>query len=43
MVKYFDLAAARLAGFEYYNKERIHSSLEYITLHQWQDNARRIS
>ena len=47
LVKYFDFNAARLAVFEYieswYNRERIHSSLGYITPQQWEDNARRVS
>lgn len=47
LVKYFDFDAARLAIFEYielwYNRERIHSSLDYITPQEWEDKPKRVS
>lgn len=43
LVKYFDFDAARLAIFEYieswYNRERIHSGIGYITPQQCEDRA----
>ncbi|MBU5439221.1 integrase core domain-containing protein, partial [Tissierella sp. MSJ-40] len=43
-VKYFDFDTARIAIFEYieswYNRERIHSSIGYITPQQCEENAR---
>ena len=46
LVKYFDFDAARLATFEYieswYNRERIHSSLGYITPQEWEDKVKRV-
>ncbi len=45
LVKYFDFDTARLAIFEYieswYNRERIHSSIGYITPQQCEENARK--
>lgn len=45
LVKYFDFDTARLAIFEYieswYNRERIHSSLGYITPQEWEDKSKR--
>lgn len=47
LVKYFDFDAARLAIFEYieswYNSERIHSSLGYITPQEWEDKSKRVA
>ncbi|WP_154442265.1 IS3 family transposase, partial [Tissierella pigra] len=47
LVKYFDFDAARLAIFEYieswYNSERIHSSLGYITPQEWEDKSKNIA
>ncbi|WP_084604324.1 integrase core domain-containing protein [Sporanaerobacter acetigenes] len=45
LVKYFDFDATRLSIFEYieswYNRERIHSSLGYISPQEWEDNTKR--
>lgn len=47
LVKYFDFDIARLAIFEYieswYNRERIHSSLGYLTPQEWEDKAKRVA
>ena len=47
LVKYFDFDTARLAIFEYieswYNRERIHSSLGYITPQEAEDRSKRAS
>ena len=47
LVKYFDFGTARLAIFEYieswYNRERIHSSLGYITSQEWEDRSKGVA
>jgi putative transposase len=47
LVKYFNFDVARLAIFEYieswYNRERIHSSLGYITPQEWEDKFKRVA
>ena len=47
LVKYFDYSIAKLAIFEYieswYNRERIHSSLGYVTPQKWEDNFKRVA
>ena len=47
LVQYFDFDAARLAVFEYieswYNRERIHSSLGYITPQEWENKLKRVA
>ncbi len=47
LVKYFNFDIARLAIFEYieswYNRERIHSSLGYLTPQEWEDKIKRVA
>ena len=47
LVKYFDFDIARLAIFEYieswYNRERIHSSLGYMTPQEWENKSKRVA
>ena len=47
LVKYFDYSIAKLAIFEYieswYNRERIHSSLGYVTPQEWEDSFKRVA
>ena len=47
LVQYFDFDAARLAVFEYieswYNRERIHSSLDYLTPQEWENKLKRVA
>ena len=43
----YSIDAARLAIFEYieswYNSEKIHSSLGYITPQEWEDKSKRVA
>ncbi|EPY2307721.1 IS3 family transposase [Clostridium sporogenes] len=47
LIKYFDFDGTRLAVFEYieawYNKRRIHSSIDYISPQKYEYLARRIA